>query len=83
MDTIIAYDENGNASEKEVILILNAEDKNYIMYRDISGIQKNIYASYFYGDIDNENLQLYNNLTEDEYQMLEDVYRKEYEEYDN
>lgn len=83
MDKIYVYDELGNEEEKEVVLLLETIEKNYILYKDINSKNKKIYASYFYkDDLEEEVLKLNNNLTEEEYKLLEEAYKKGRNEYD-
>lgn len=77
MDKIKVYDEIGQEVEKEVILLFELNEKSYVLFRDIEGTNKKIYASYFYADeTDNDVINLHNDLTEDEYYMLEQIYKE-------
>ena len=77
MDKIRVYDEASQEVEKEIILILEMEEKSYILYRDIEGDNKKIYASYFITDeLNGETVNLYNDLSDDEFNMLENAYKE-------
>lgn len=74
MDTIELIDKNGNKNNYEVCLLCNKNNKHYIVYRSLDG--KEYYASY-YKIKDGVILpELYNDLTNEEYKMLEKLYRK-------
>lgn len=74
MDIIRVYDKDGIEKEMEVCFICNENNKHYIVYRDLN--KENYYASY-YKTKDGEILpELYNDLTDEEYSMLEKLYKK-------
>lgn len=77
MDNIIVEDINGNNVEVELILTANVKNKKYLLYRNDDGY---IFASYIFTDSDDD--KLYNNLTDEEYLMLEKLYKKGKELYD-
>ena len=69
--------------EKEIVLLLEVENKSYILFKDIEGNNKKIYASYFMTEeLENDAVNLYNDLSEEEYQLLENSYKKGREIYD-
>ena len=73
---IIVYDKDGNKVEMEVVLMYHYEDKHYIIYRDLDKTNKDYYVSYYKVENGKVNPKLYNDLTEEEYKMLEEVYKK-------
>jgi len=77
MDKIILKDMNGNDVEVELILTANVKNKRYLLYRNDDG---DIFASYIYTDKDDN--KLYNDLTDDEYKMLDNLLTKGKELYD-
>lgn len=77
MDKIIVKDINGNNVEVELILTANVKNKRYLLYRNDDG---DIFASYIYTDRDDE--KLYNDLTDDEYTMLDNLLIKGKKLYD-
>jgi uncharacterized protein YrzB (UPF0473 family) len=83
MDKIKVYDEAGQEVEKEVVLLFEFKEKNYILFKDIEGDVKKIYASYFYADeMEDDVITLHNDLTEEEYTLLEGVYKEGRDKYD-
>ena len=66
-DYIDIIDENNNNVKAEIIIQAKATGKNYIVYK----INSEIYASKYLEDKNDEYLDLDNNLSEDEYEMLE------------
>ena len=83
MDTIKVYNEAGQEEIKEVVLLFELQEKNYVLFKDIEGDKQKIYASYFYADeMDDDVINLRNDLTEEEYTLLEGVYKEGREKYD-
>lgn len=77
MNKILVYNADGIQEEKEVLLVLKTAKKNYILYRDIDGEDKKIYASYYFDENNNDDiLNLNNDLSEEEYSMFEELYNK-------
>ena len=74
-DTIIVKDKDGNDEEVELILSINKNDKEYLLYRNK---ENEIYASYLLKDSD----ELHNDLTDEEFNMLEAIYLKGSDIYD-
>lgn len=66
-DYIDIIDENNNNVKAEIIIQAKTNGKNYIVYK----INSEIYASKYLEDKNDEYLDLDNNLSEDEYEMLE------------
>ena len=66
-DYIDIIDENNNNVKAEIIIQAKANGKNYIVYK----INSEIYASKYLEDKNDEYLDLDNNLSENEYEMLE------------
>ena len=77
MDKLIVKDLNGKEVEVELILTVNQNNKKYLLYRTDVG---QIYASYIYNNVDDE--ILHNDLSEEEFVMLENIYKKGIEVYD-
>lgn len=69
-DYIDIIDENNNNVKAEIIIQAKANGKNYIVYK----INSEIYASKYLEDKNDEYLDLDNNLSEDEYEMVELYY---------
>lgn len=74
-DIIIMKTADGQDEEVELVLTVNHNKKKYILYRNK---ENEIYASYM---LDNDDT-LYNDLTDEEYVMLESVYKKGSDMYD-
>ena len=65
-DTMILTNYDGTKEEVELILYITKGTKNYILYKNKN---KEMYASYI-----TENNILHNDLTDEEYDMIEDIY---------
>ena len=74
-DTIIVKNSDGQEEQVELILTARKNDKEYLLYRNKDN---EIFASYILNDSD----ELHNDLTDEEYNMLEAVYRKGSDIYD-
>ncbi len=76
-DKLIFETKDGKKEEVELILTYKKDNKMYLLYLDP---EQQIYASYIYLNSDDETL--HNDLTEEEYQMLESLYAKGRDVYD-
>ena len=74
-DIIKIKNKEGVEEQVELILTANLNNKKYLLYKDNNN---EIYASY----ITKEDDILHNDLTDEEYNMLEKLYRKGNEIYD-
>ena len=74
-DTIIVKNQDGVDEEVELFLTVDKKEKKYLLYRDKNN---ELYASYI---IEGDDL-LHNDLTDEEYDMLEKIYLKGNEIYD-
>ena len=74
-DTIIVKNQDGIEEEVELVLTVEKKEKKYLLYRDKND---ELFASYI---IDGDDL-LHNDLTDEEYDMLEKIYLKGNEIYD-
>ena len=74
-DTIIVKNQDGVDEEVELVLTVDKKEKKYLLYRDKNN---ELYASYI---IEGDDL-LHNDLTDEEYDMLEKIYLKGNEIYD-
>lgn len=74
-DIIKIKNKDGVEEQVELILTANLNNKKYLLYKDNNN---EIYASY----ITKEDDILHNDLTDEEYNMLEKLYRKGNEIYD-
>ena len=74
-DTIIVKNQDGLDEEVELVLTVDKKEKKYLLYRDKNN---ELYASYI---IEGDDL-LHNDLTDEEYDMLEKIYLKGNEIYD-
>ena len=68
-DIITVTTNDGKEEQVELILTVSKGKKKYLLYKDT---KEKIYASYMIGNDD----KLHNDLTEEEYKMLEDLYIK-------
>lgn len=75
MDTMTVINDKGKQEVVELILTVSKGKKKYLLYQNSN---KEIYASYI---LDNDD-KLYNDLTDDEYKMLEDIYKQGLDMYD-
>ena len=77
MNKIRVYDEVGKEVEKEIVLLLESNEKSYVLFKDIEGNNKKIYASYFFSDeSDDDVVNLHNDLSNEEFSMLEKAYEE-------
>ena len=74
-DTIIVKNQDGIEEEVELVLTVEKKEKKYLLYRDKND---ELFASYI---VDGDDL-LHNDLTDEEYDMLEKIYLKGNEIYD-
>ena len=74
-DILVLKTKDGTEEEVELILTANIDKKKYLLYKNK---QNEIFASYILHNGDT----LYNDLTDEEYNMLENLYRKGNEVYD-
>ena len=74
MDLIELENENGKIEKFEICLVSKTKDKHYIVYRSLDGNE--YYASYYKVENGLINNHLYNDLTDEEYKMLERLYKK-------
>ena len=74
-DTIIVKNQDGIDEEVELVLTVDKKEKKYLLYRDKND---ELFASYI---VDGDDL-LHNDLTDEEYDMLEKIYLKGNEIYD-
>ena len=74
---ILVTTEDGKEEVVELVLSVDKGDKKYLLYIDANN---EMYASYILNSKD-DNL-LHNDLTEDEYEMLESLYNKGHRIYD-
>jgi uncharacterized protein YrzB (UPF0473 family) len=74
-DIIVLKNEDGKDEKVELILTTDVNNKKYLLYKNS---KNEIFASYILEGSD----KLYNDLTEDEYSMLENLYKKGFENYD-
>ena len=74
-DFITVIDDEGKEEQVELILTANIDKKKYLLYKNNQG---EVLASYMFNDDDT----LHNDLTEEEYEMLENLYAKGQDVYD-
>ena len=74
-DTIIVKNQDGIDEEVELVLTVDKKEKKYLLYRDKND---ELFASYI---VDGDDL-LHDDLTDEEYDMLEKIYLKGNEIYD-
>ncbi len=68
-DIIKVKNINGIEEEVELVLVVNKNNKKYLLYRNKDN---ELFASYILNNSD----KLYNDLTEEEYDMLEKIYQQ-------
>ena len=73
-DLITMTKEDGTQEQVELVLTVDKNNKHYILYKDK---ENNLFASYYLEDD-----TLHNDLTDEEYDMLESIYRKGVDIYD-
>lgn len=73
-DYITVIDDEGKEEQVELILTANINKKKYLLYRNNQG---EVLASYMLDDD-----TLHNDLTDEEYEMLENLYAKGQDVYD-
>ncbi len=74
-DYITIINNEGKEEQVELVLTANIDKKKYLLYKNNN---EEVFASYMINGDDT----LYNDLTDEEYEMLENLYAKGQEEYD-